>query len=206
MAGSASQVLRDAAGDIDDHVHCVFEYAIEGYVDAKEIPPKARKKIALQFDMIIGSEFDGYGETVLGAQGSLVLESEQKACSSHVADVDKSLRIIEKKAVEKANPNRVLDFEVAKDGKADEESEALGRLALQGADAGFAAELEHWAYCCKPAADSKSHQTSLFAMQQAGLYTTVLTVAAAKALKLETRVDFKDEWFDVKSDATPDNL
>ena len=200
VAGSASQILRDAAGDIDDHVHCVFEYAIQGYVDAKEVPPKARKKIALQFDMIIGNEFDGYGETVLGRKGSLVLEDERKAMLFHTSDVDKSLRVVEKKG-SKGEPA----IDVPKDGKADEESEALGRLALQGADAGFATELEHWAFCCKPTADGKANAKPR-CDAEAGLYTTVLTVAATKAVKLETRVDFKKQWFDVASDETPDDL
>jgi len=212
VAGSASQVLRDAVGDIDDHVHCVFEYAIEGYVDAKEIPPKARKKIALQFDMILGSDFDGYGETVLGRKGSLVLESEQKAMLFHMADVDKNLRIVPKKAGEKPagekkDSNGAPEIDVPKDGKTDDESEALGRLALLGADAGFATELEHWAFCCKPAGDKKySDENKPLCDAGAGLYNTVLTVAAAKALMSETRVDFKNEWFDVKSDETPDDL
>ena len=78
-------------------MHCVFEYAIQGYVDDEDIPPKARKKIALQFDLIIGNEFDGYGETVLGRKGSLVLENEQKAMLFHTSDVDKSLRVVELK-------------------------------------------------------------------------------------------------------------
>ncbi|MGO9113972.1 MAG: Gfo/Idh/MocA family protein [Thermoguttaceae bacterium] len=217
VAGSASQVLRDATGDINDHVHCVLEYAIEGYVDAKEIPPKARKKIALQFDMILGSDFDGYGETVLGRKGSLVLESEQRAMLFYMADVDKNLRIVPKKAaeknagekpaVEKKESKGAPAIEVPKDGKTDEESEALGRLALLGADAGFATALEHWAYCCKPAADKKySAENKPLCDAGAGLYNTVLTVAAAKALKSETRIDFKNEWFDFKSDETPDDL
>ncbi|MEI8373898.1 MAG: Gfo/Idh/MocA family oxidoreductase [Planctomycetota bacterium] len=200
VAGSGSQILRDSAGDIDDHVHCVFEYAIQGYVEDKSIPLKARKKIAVQFDLIIGNEFDGYGETVLGKQGSLVLENEQKAMLFHTLDVDKSLRVVEKK-----DSKGVPTIVVPKDGKADEESEALGRLVLQGADAGFATELEHWAFCCKPPADSKGNSKPL-CDAAAGLYTTVLTVAAAKAVKLETRIDFKKEWFDVKSDETPDQL
>ena len=203
VAGSASQVLRKAAGDIDDHVHCVFEYAIQGYVDDPSIPPKARKKIAVQFDMIIGSEFDGYGETVLGRKGSLVLEDEQKGMLFYMADVDKSLRVVGKKTGEGKDAKTVPAIEVPKDGKADEESESLGRLALQGADAGFAAELEHWAFCCKPPADGKGdHKPRCDA--ESGLYTTVLTVAAANALKQEKRVDFKKEWFDVKSEETPD--
>jgi predicted dehydrogenase len=212
VAGAASQILRGAAGDIDDHVHCVFEYAIQGYVDDQHTPPKARKKIALQFDMIVGNEFDGYGETVLGRQGSLVLENEQKPMLFYMAEVGKRLRVVEKKvdekkADEKKGSKGMPAIEVPKDGKADEESQALGQLALHGADAGFATELEHWAFCCKPPGDSKAnpdHKPRGDA--ETGLYATVLTVAAAKAVKLETRVDFKKEWFDVTSDETPDDL
>ena len=204
VAGSGSQTLRDAVGDIDDHVHCVFEYAIQGYVEDQNIPPKARKKIALQFDLIIGNEFDGYGETVLGRQGSLVLEDEQKAMLFHTSDVDKPLRVVEKKASKEKDAKGGPTIEVPKDGRADEESQALGLLALQGADAGFAAELAHWAFCCKPPADNKATPSKPRGDAEAGLYATVLTVAAAQAVKLETRVDFKKEWFDIKSDETPD--
>jgi predicted dehydrogenase len=203
VAGSASQVLPGAQGDIDDHVHCIFEYPIQGYVDAVEIPPKARKKIAVQFDMIIGSEFDGYGETLLGRKGSLVLESERRPMLFFMADVDKGLRLAAKKDAD-GKPTNVPQIEVPKDGKTDDESAALGQLALAGADAGFAAALEHWAACCKPAGDSKDMKPRCDA--HAGLYTTVLTIAAAKAVEHGIRVDFKDEWFDAKSDETPDSL
>jgi predicted dehydrogenase len=199
VAGSASQVLRNPAGDIDDHVHCIFEYALQGYVDSPEVPPKARKKIALQFDMIVGSDFDGYGETVLGRKGSLVLENEQKAMLFFMADIDKTLRVVENKDVK-----GVPEIN-AKDGKVDEEAQSLGRLALEGADQGFAAELEHWAFCCKPPADGKKTATPRCG-GEAGLYTTVLTVAAAKAVKNGARVDFKKEWFDMRSEETPDTL
>ena len=205
VAGSGSQILKDAAGDIDDHVHCVFEYAIQGYVDDKSIPFKARKKIALQFDLIIGNEFDGYGETVLGREGSLVLENEQKPMLFHTSDVNKNLRVVEKKVGKNPDVKVVPAIEVPKDGKADEESQALGLLALRGADAGFAAEVEHWASCCRPSADAKADRKPR-CDAEAGLYATVLTVAAAKALKLEKRIDFEKEWFDVKSDKTPDKL
>ncbi|MGA2258388.1 MAG: hypothetical protein ABSG53_27300, partial [Thermoguttaceae bacterium] len=113
-------------------------------------------------------------------------------------------KVDEKKPDEKKDP-KVPSIAVPKDGKADEESQALGRLALQGADAGFVSELEHWAFCCKPTADSKTKNKPR-CDAEGGLYTTVLTVAATKALKLERRVDFKNEWFDVKSDDTPDDL
>ena len=105
----------------------------------------------MQFDFVIGNEFDGYGETVLGRKGSLVLEDERKAMLFHTSDVDKPLRVTLKK-----NTSNPPVIEVPKDGKGDEESEAFGRLVLVGADQGFAAELQHWAFCCKPAGESKA--------------------------------------------------
>ena len=204
VAGSASQVLKDAQGDIDDHVHCILEYAIQGYVDAKEVPPKARKKIALQFDLLLGSDFDTYGETALGRRGSLVVEGERRGMIYYMEKQNQVLRVTQRKDVKGAPTGPPL-LEVPKDGKADEESEAYGELLLRGADAGFAAELEHWACCCRGAADGKSDSKPR-CDARAGLYTTVLAVAATKAVKLGTRVDFKDEWFDPKSDETPDSL
>ena len=204
VAGAGSQTLKAAEGDIDDHVHCIFEYAIQGYVDAAEIPPKARKKIALQFDMIIGSDFDGYGETLLGRKGSLVLESERKPMLFHTSDANKSLRVTQKKDADGAPVGPPL-VDVPKDGKPDGDSESYGELALRGADAGFAAELEHWAACCKPASGDKGNSKPR-CDARAGLYTTVLTVAATKAVQHGTRVDFKDEWFDAKSEETPDAI
>ncbi len=200
VAGSASQVLPSVGGDIDDHVHCIFEYAIDGYVDAAEILPKARKKIAMQFDMIIGSDFDGYGETLLGRKGSLALESERRPMLFFMADVNANIRLRERK-----DAAGMPALELLKDAQFDEGSQALGELALAGADAGFAAALEHWAACCKPAAgDKEGNKPRCDA--RAGLYTTVLTVAATKAVRNGARVDFKDEWFEPKSDETPDSI
>jgi predicted dehydrogenase len=200
VAGSGSQILPGTGGDIDDHVHCIFEYAIAGYVEDEKIPPKARKKIALQFDLVIGNEFDGYGETILGRQGSLVLENEKKAMLFQTSDVDKSLHVIEKR-----DAKGVPWIEVPKDGKLDEDVQSLGRMALEGADAGFATELEHWAFCCRQPVGSQASPKPR-SDAAAGLYTAVLTVAASRAVKLDQRIDFKPEWFDLKSDETPDGL
>ena len=152
VAASAGQLLPAAEGDVDDHVSCVFEYAVAGYVDKG--PRKAQKKIGMQFDLIVGNEFDGYGETVLGKHGSLVLDREQCGMLYRTSDVDKKIRVLpEKDKQGKVLGGVVLDVprDAAKAG--DEESAAIGQLALSGADPGFAAELEHWAWCVRnPAA------------------------------------------------------
>jgi predicted dehydrogenase len=196
VSGSASQ-LRSDMGDIDDHVHCVFEYAAKDYVDKG--PQKTRKKIGLQYDLIVGNEFDLYGETILGTHGSLILESEKRGMLFHMADTDKRVRVLPKKD-EKSWPL----LEIPKDGGrgGDEESESIGQLALSGIDSGLTAELEHWAVCSlSPDAKSKPRCDG-----ETALATTVMAVAATKAIELGTRVNFEDAWFDAEKKETPDDL
>jgi hypothetical protein len=200
VAASASQLLPDAEGDVDDHVSCVFEYPVKGYVDKG--PRKARKKIGLQFDMIVGNEFDGYGETVLGKHGSLVLDREQCGMLYRTSDVDKKIRVVPVKDKD-GKPTKDILLDVPKDAAkaGDEESAAVGQLALIGADPGFIAELEHWAWCVRnPSAKNQPRCDA-----QSGLSATVLAVAAAQAVKHGTRIDFEKEWFDADSKKTPED-
>jgi predicted dehydrogenase len=202
VTASASQLAPNAEGDIDDHVYCMFEYPVKGYVDKG--PKKARKKIGLQYDLIIGNEFDGYGETVLGKVGSLALEREQDGLLYRTSDTDKKLRVLTVQRKDKDNkpaPDRhVLDVPKDAPKAGDEESANIGQAALLGADAGFVAELEHWAWCVRnPAAENKPRCDAV-----AGLAATVLAVAAAQAVRTGNRIDFQKEWFDPDSDKVPE--
>ena len=130
VAASAGRLRPDAEGDLDDHVYCVFEYPVAGYL--AEGPRKTRKKIGLQYDLIIGNQFDGYGETVLGKQGSLVLDRQQRGLLYHTSDTDKRIRVVEKKAG-KGGPSHVA-LEVPKEHPqaSDDEAAAIGQMALVG--------------------------------------------------------------------------
>ncbi len=57
--------------DCEDHVYCVFEFPGPDY----ESDPN--KKIGVVYTSINGNGFGGYGETVLGTEGTLILEREQ---------------------------------------------------------------------------------------------------------------------------------
>ena len=54
--------------DCDDHVYCTYEYPGPKY---DEDP---NKKIAVTYSSINGNGFGGYGETVMGTKGTLILE------------------------------------------------------------------------------------------------------------------------------------
>ena len=121
VAGSGSQILRDAAGDIDDHVHCVFEYAIQAtwttrrsaqgpQEDRPAVRPDHRQRVRrLRRDGAGPAGFAGAGER---AEGDALPYLGRR----------QDLRVVEKKATKKKAAKAAPAIEVPKDGKADEES------------------------------------------------------------------------------------
>src|SRR5262245_38684841 len=58
--------------DCEDHVYCAYEFPSPDY----ESDPN--KKIGVTYSSINGNGFGGYGETVMGTKGTLILEREQE--------------------------------------------------------------------------------------------------------------------------------
>jgi predicted dehydrogenase len=199
VAGSAGQVLPESLGDMDDHAYCVLEFPIEGYVEKG--PPKTRKKIGFQFAVTKGNDFDGYGETILGTEGTLVLEREQEAILYKVAATTTKLRVVKRVKIDK-DTKKETPMAPGLDPResGDEESGAVARAALLGADPGFAAELEHWAWCVRKA--SAENQPRCGAKQ--ALSNAVIALTAGLAAKQGVRIDFKKSWFDATSKDTPE--
>ena len=77
VSAVGNRPLFPADRDIEDHVYCIFEFPAPGY-DAKD-PIARQKKIGVQYASINGNGFGGYGETVFGTEGTLVLETEKEA-------------------------------------------------------------------------------------------------------------------------------
>jgi hypothetical protein len=73
-------------------------------------------------------------------------------------------------------------------------------LALRGADPGFIAELEHWAWCVRNPSDKPRGHA------EAGLASTVIAAAAMQAVASGERIDFQNAWFDAASDETPEGV
>ena len=63
--------------DIEDHVYCIFEFPAPGY-DPKD-PAGKDQKIGVEYSSINGNGFGGYGETVYGTGGTLLIEKELEA-------------------------------------------------------------------------------------------------------------------------------
>ncbi len=170
--------------EANDHVCCMFEFEALGY-DAED-PVARRRKIGVQYASINGNAFGGYGEIVYGTEATLILEKEQEVMLFHKAGSSKI------KTSGGGGPTM--------DTQASGEAQQAVASGPRNVSRGYAEELEHWAWCIRnPGPENKPRCHPKVAMADAVIALTT-NMAAHKG----QRVEFKDEWFDVHDDATPE--
>jgi predicted dehydrogenase len=190
VAAAGNRPLFPADRDIEDHVCCIFEFPAPGY-DAKD-PQRNKKKIGVQYASINGNGFGGYGETVFGTDGTLILEEEKEVLLYKQALTSGKTRVV----AAKKKGHAALEVGEA----ADDQSAAIGQMAMLAADRGYAEELEHWAWCIRnPAPEHQPHCHPKVALKDA-----VIALTANKAAREGCRIDFEESWFDPDHDATPE--
>ncbi len=195
VAAAGNRPLFPADRDIEDHVCCIFEFPAPGY--NADDPVAAAKKIGVQYASINGNGNGGYGETVLGTEGTLVLEREQDVMLFKVANTEATTKVLAGKK-RKGQPDAKPSLEIDENG--DEQSAAIGRLAMLPAGRGYAEELEHWAWCIRNRApENLPHCHPTVALGDA-----VIALVANKAVREGLRIDFKPEWFDPEKPDTPE--
>jgi predicted dehydrogenase len=170
--------------DCDDHVYCMFEYAAPDY--NADDPNLAKKKIGVQYSTINGNGFGGYGEVVMGTKATLTIEKE----------TDTQLFKSGSKSKVSVNKDKGLDTQESGDAV------AVGKAAVQNVSRGYTEEEEHWAWCIRnPAPENKPNCYPKVALADA-----VIALTTNMAARKGGRIDFKDEWFDIDSDETPEGI
>jgi predicted dehydrogenase len=175
--------------DVEDHVYCIFEFPAPGY-KAKD-PFASRKKIGVQYASINGNGFGGYGEIVYGTEGTLVLEREQEMSIFNPRGSQSGVG-----ASGGGSSGPTLDTQAS--GAPSAAAKSAGGAAK--VSRGYTEELEHWAWCVRNRAPENQPRCGpKVAMGDAVI--ALVTNTAARECK---RIEFKEEWFDVKSDETPE--
>ncbi|HEY4760880.1 MAG TPA: gfo/Idh/MocA family oxidoreductase, partial [Thermoguttaceae bacterium] len=195
VCAASSRPLFPPDRDVEDHVFCVFEFPAPGY-DPKD-PVAAKKKIGVQYASINGNGFGGYGETVFGTEGTLLLETEKEAMLYKTNQTDSKIKVVMGKDAKK-NARPALQLDEAGDA----ESAAIGALGTLPADRGYTEELEHWAWCIR----NRSPENLPRCPPQVALGDAVIALATNMAARQGTRIEFKKEWFDPDSDDTPEGV
>jgi predicted dehydrogenase len=197
----------------EDHVYCMFEFPGPEY-DAKRVgywdpamnfPPKEgvaaydqnpNHKIVVTYSSINGNGFGGYGEVVMGTKGTIVLEREQDVM------LYKDDATTSRVGVKSDSGGPTLDTQAS--GKP---AAAIVQATTDAAPAskGYTEEIEHWAYCIRnPDAAESLRCPAKVALGDAVIALTT-NVAMRRADTGEGGfIKFKEEWFDLDHDATPD--
>lgn len=206
--------LFPAEREAGDHVYCMFEFPGPAYdpefpvgyqdkVNKVPHPEKGipgynedpNKKIVVTYSSINGNGFGGYGETVMGTKGTLVLAREQEVMLY-------------------AGGNTSSKVNVKSDGDGPSmDTQASGAAApvAEAADStgpvsrGYTEEIEHWAWCIRnPAPENRPKCHPKVALSDAVIALTANVAVSQANSGKGGYIEFKDAWYDVDSDETPD--
>ncbi|MCC6494420.1 MAG: Gfo/Idh/MocA family oxidoreductase [Pirellulales bacterium] len=192
VQGVGIRSIFPADRDVDDHVHCNFEFPAVGYYEDIKTQDKVAnpdKKIVVSYSSINGNGFGGYGEVVMGTKGTLILDREQEAL------------------LFAGDANTKIEVKEGKDGKpAMSTYETGGGAAVAQAatpknvSRGYREEIEHWAWCIRnPTPEHQPKCGPKVAMADA-----IIALASNIAMKQGKRIEFRHEWFDLDKDDTPE--
>lgn len=192
VQGIGFRSLFAADRDVDDHVHCNFEFPAAGYYEDIKKQDKVadpNRKIVVTYSSINGNGFGGYGEVVLGTKGTLILDREQEALLFMGGDA-----------------NSKIEVKDGKGGPALSTYETGGGAAVAQAatpknvSRGYKEEIEHWAWCIRnPDKENKPKCGPKVAMADA-----IIALTSNIAMRTGQRIEFKHEWFDMTKDDSPE--
>ncbi len=179
--------------EVDDHVYCMYEYPAPDYAE------NPNKKIVVTYSSINGNGFGGYGEVVMGTEGTLILEQEQNVMLYKGSSRDTRVTVSKSKSGE-----AVLD--TTESGGAGSvvavPTEAAGKAPPSR---GYTEEMEHWAWCVRnPDPENQPRCKPEVALADAVI--ALVSNVALKGSDGQPRIDFKKEWFDIESDVTPEGV
>jgi len=194
VAAMANRPLFPVDRDVDDHVYCLFEFPAPQYDPGDDY--RRMKTVTVAYASINGNGWGGYGETVFGTEGTLILDREEEVLLYKSADTASKTRVVETST----GPR----LETHDDG--DPRSAAIGQHALLEATRGYTEQLEHWAWCIRKNPDDSDPDIHPRCYPKVALGDAVIALTTNIAARLGRRVDFDPAWFDPDSDAAPEDL
>lgn len=194
--------------EIEDHVYCTFEFPGKNY-DAS-IPSRdsqgnavANDIVTVFYSSISTNDFEPYGECVMGAKGTLIVEQEQAAYLFARGSRNTSVSVSGGAAAALATSGS------APPDAGDRRGQEVGQAAIGHAppSRGYKEEMEHFAYIIRnrdQAMESERDKMKPRCDGRAALGDAVMALTANIAMRDRTRIAFKPEWFDPTNDSTPE--
>jgi predicted dehydrogenase len=204
-----------APREAEDHVFCMFEFPgpayepdfpvgyhdrVNNYPDPKTgIPPYEKdpnKKVVVTYSSINGNGYGGYGETVLGTKGTLVLEREEEMLLYAGSSTSSAVRVRDDGGGPTMDTQASYEASVAAQAQA-----AMGAKVSRG----YTEEIEHWAWCIRTRAPENQPRCNPKVALGDAVIALTANVAIARANAGEPGfVPFDDAWYDIDRPETSD--
>ncbi|HAY79262.1 MAG TPA: gfo/Idh/MocA family oxidoreductase, partial [Planctomycetaceae bacterium] len=185
--------------EIDDQIFVTFEFPGKTYYQEDGHTVNNPDDICVvTYSSINTNRWEPYGEAVFGSRGTMIMKTEKEALLYKEASatsgggLDQRLWVIE--GTKGGGP--VLDsYETsAPTAAAAMASDEMGPKISRG----YREEMEHFCYCIRTNKD-ELRCNGVVAMGDA-----IMAMTANLAMQHKQRIEFKPEWFDPASDATPE--
>jgi predicted dehydrogenase len=191
--------------EVEDHVFCSYEFPGTAYWKDKDhtLVGNANDLVVVTYSSINTNGFEGYGECIMGTEGTLIVDSEKEALlfkertkkgdgpprSTHVkvGGIDKSGAVaLDSSGTAPGGPTSVV------------------QRALSGTGAvskGYREELEHLAFCIRKLDDDfgafDAVQAELRCSGEVALADAVIALTSNLAMNKQVRIPFRKKWFKV---------
>lgn len=187
---SANRNLFEMDREVNDHITTLVEFPAPDY-DANS-PVGRKRKICVQYSTINGNGFGGYGEIVYGTKGTMILEKE---ATLQMFSLDEAANKVSAAAA--AAPS--LDTQSS--GPAQKAVAAGPQVEVSR---GYKEEIEHWAWCIRVNPDNRDKTLQPRCHPKIALGDAVIALGTNIAAELGQSLEFKESWFDIDSDETPE--
>jgi predicted dehydrogenase len=173
VSGVAVNSFFTDGREVEDHVYLTYEYP---------------KDVVVTYSSITTNESDQYGEQVMGTKGTLAIVSEREVyLMKEKALKDTRISWAERRI---AQPSAV--------STATAQWTAGAGLQDTLSSRGYREEQEHMAWLIRNPGKGKPR-----CGPEVGLADAVVTLVSNLAARGRKRIEFREDWFDVNSDAVP---
>jgi predicted dehydrogenase len=173
VSGVAVNSFFTDGREVEDHVYLTYEYP---------------KDVVVTYSSITTNESDQYGEQVMGTRGTLAIVAEREVyLMKEKALKDTRITWAERRIAQPSATSTATTQWTAGAGLQD-------TLASRG----YREEQEHLAYLIRNPEKGKPR-----CGPEVGLADAVVTLVSNLAARNRKRIEFREEWFDIHSDAVP---
>ncbi len=202
VVGVGGKFFYDDDREVEDHVYCSFEFPGKNYDKAVALKPGKHGVIdndivVVTYSSINTNSFEGYGETVMGTLGTMVVDAEKEVLlykeKSPEKREDGPPRSTYVKIIEAGGTGAPTQLDSS--GTAGGSSSVATRVfGQQPISKGYREEMEHLAYCIREKV-RPDDPNGLKCTGEVALADAVIALTANLAMARQSRILFQEEWF-----------